>query len=193
MPGRDAYSTHPRRMSRRRGKAARARGLALPMRGSGDAGPGHAGPGDAGPAERYRHGDEIWTEPGEAAGVFHRRVTTQSVLDRYLKRGQIGQRQFDAGMKLYRLWRASGGAPRVVASYGIRVQGTPELSEEQAALRGRVTQVLRRMGRLSGILVHVCLCDQPARDWALARGDAPQGGAVVLRLALDALADYWKL
>jgi hypothetical protein len=177
-----------RRMSRRRGKSARARGLALPPQGS-----GNSGPGDAGPAERYQHGDEIRTEPGAAAGVFYRRVTTQSVLDRYLKRSQISQRQFDAGMKLYRLWRASGGAPRVVASYGIRVQGAPELSEEQAALRGRVTQVLRRMGRLSGILVHVCLCDQPARDWALGRGDAPQAGAAVLRLALDALADYWKL
>ncbi|MFQ6018807.1 MAG: DUF6456 domain-containing protein [Kiloniellaceae bacterium] len=159
---------------------------------------GHAarlprGQGDIGPPERYRHGDLIRTEPGAEAGVFHRRVSTQSGLDRYLRRGQISQRQFDAGLKLYRMWRASGSAQCLIGAYGIRVQARRELSEEQAALRHRVTEVLRRMGRLSGILVHVCLCDEAARDWAVARGDAPQAGVVVLRLALDALADYWKL
>lgn len=150
--------------------------------------------GDPGPAERYQHGDVIRTEPGRDAGVFYRRVTTQSVLDRYLARGQISARQFDAGIKLYRLWRAAGGAQRVTASYGaLRVQARRELSDEQAALHARVTEILRRMGPLSAILVHVCLCDAAARDWASARGDAPQAGVVVLRLALDALADYWRL
>ena len=60
-------------------------------------------------------------------------------------------------------------------------------------LRQRVTEILRTMGPLAGILVRVCLCDEAARDWAAARGDAPQAGVVVLRLALDALADYWNL
>ncbi len=45
--------------------------------------------GDPGPPERYRHGDVIRSEPGADAGVFYRRVTTQSVLDRYLSRSQI--------------------------------------------------------------------------------------------------------
>ena len=148
---------------------------------------------DAGPPERYRHGDVIRIEPGETAGVQFRRVVTQSALDRYLAREQVSQRQFDAGMKLYRLWRASGGGQRVTAAYGPRVQATPDLTEEQAVLRQGVTEVLRRMGPLAGILVHVCLCDEPARDWATARGDAPQAGVVVLRLGLDALADYWRL
>lgn len=157
-------------------------------------GAGPAPGGDVGPPERYRHGDTIRAEPGQEAGVFYRRVATQSALDRYLARGQIGQRQFDAGMRLYRLWRAGGGGQRVTASYGaLRVKARRELSDQQAALRHRVTEVLRRMGPLSGILVHVCLCDEAARDWARARGDAPQAGVVVLRLALDALADYWKL
>jgi hypothetical protein len=149
--------------------------------------------GDVGPPERYRHGDTIRTEPGDEAGVFYRRVMTQSALDRYLARGQIGQRHFDAGMKLYRLWRASGGARRVIAVYGPRLQANRDLTDDQAVLRHRVTEVLRRMGPLSGILVHVCLCDEAARDWAVARGDAPQAGVVVLRLALDALADHWQI
>lgn len=149
--------------------------------------------GDIGPPERYQHGDQVRSEPGEAAGTHYRRITTQTALDRYLVRGQITQRQHDAGQKLYRLWRTSGGGQRVIASYGPRVQSAKELSDDQAVLRSRVTEILRRMGPLAAILVHVCLCDEAARDWARARGDAPQAGVVVLRLALDALADYWKL
>jgi len=148
---------------------------------------------DIGPPERYRHGDIIQSEPGEEAGVHFHRVMTQNVLDRHLAREQISQRQFDAGMKLFRLWRASGGSPRVIASYGPRVEGARDITDRQAVLRGSVTEVLRAMGRLSGILVHVCLCDETARDWATARGQAPQSGITVLRLALDVLADYWRL
>ncbi len=149
--------------------------------------------GDAGPPERYQHGDAIRREPGADAGVFYRRVTTQSALDRYLARGQISQRQFEAGMKLYSMWRAAGGAQRVTFSYELRVRARRELSDAQAVAHQRLTEVLRRMEPLSGILVHVCLCDLAARDWAAARGDASQAGVVVLRLALEALADYWKL
>ncbi len=110
-----------------------------------------------------------------------------------LSRSQISRRQFDVGTKLYRLWRAAGGEQRVTFSYELRVRARPELSDEQAVLRHRLTEVLRAMGPLAGILIRVCLCDEAARDWATSRGDAPQAGVVVLRLALDALADYWKL
>jgi len=118
---------------------------------------------------------------------------TQSMMDRYFIRKQITQRQFDAGRRLYGLWRAGGGERRVIASYAVRVQGQTEMSDREAVLRHRVTQLLRDMGALSGILVHVCLCDSAARDWAAARGDAPQAGLAVLRLALDGLADYMRL
>jgi hypothetical protein len=151
------------------------------------------GPGDQGPPERYQHGDTIRSEPGEDAGVFHRRVTSQSALDRYLNRSQISQRQFDAGARLYRLWRATGGAQRVTLSYEQRIPAARELSDDQAVLRSRLTEVLRATGPLSSILVHVCICDEAARTWASSRGDTPQAGVVVLRLALDALGDYWKL
>ncbi len=158
--------------------------------------PGRAGE-DPGPPERYRHGDIIRAEPGDRAGVHYRRVMTQSALDRYLAREQISQRQFDAGLKLYRLWRASGAGQRVIAAYGPRIgnrhRGASEMTDRQAVLRQGVTEVLRRMGPLAGMLIHVCLCDEAARDWATARGDAPQAGVVVLRLALDALADHWRL
>ncbi len=89
------------------------------------------GPADQGPPERYQHGDVIRNEPGADAGVFHRRVTTQSALDRYLNRSQISQRQFDAGVKLYRLWRAAGGAQRITMFYEVRIPGGRELSDDQ--------------------------------------------------------------
>lgn len=151
------------------------------------------GQGDIGPPERYRHGDVILSEPGADAGVFYRRVTTQSALDRYLARNQISQRQFDAGLKLYRLWRAVGATQRVTLSYGPRVEGRRELSDRQALMHHRLIDILRAMEPLHGVLIHVCLHDEAAREWAAARGDAPQAGVVVLRLALDALADHWKL
>jgi hypothetical protein len=78
-------------------------------------------------------------------------------------------------------------------SYEVRIPARRELSDDQAALRGRLTEVLRATGPLGGILVHVCLCGEAARTWASSRGDTPQAGVVVLRLALDALSDYWKL
>ncbi len=99
------------------------------------------GPADQGPPERYQHGDVIRSEPGVDAGVFHRRVTTQSVLDRYLSRGQIGQRQFDAGTKLYRLWRATGGAQRVTLSYELRIPAGRELSDDQTTECARFRMV----------------------------------------------------
>ncbi len=148
---------------------------------------------DAGPAERYQHGDIIQIEPTTRAGISCRRVMTQSMLDRYFARKQITQRQFDAGQRLYGLWRAGGGEQRVIAYYAVRVQGQIEMSDRAADLRHRVTQLLRDMGALSGVLVHVCLCDSAARDWAINRGDAPQAGLAVLRLALDGLADYLRL
>jgi hypothetical protein len=148
---------------------------------------------DEGPAERYQHGDIIRSEPTERAGITCRRVMTQSMLDRYAARNQITQRQFDAGQRLYRMWRAAGGEQRVTAFYTVRVQGQPDISDREAELRHRVTQLLRDMGALSGILVHVCLCDAAARDWATARGDAAQAGLAILRLALDGLADHWRL
>ncbi len=167
--------------------ARRRANLALPTRENPRAGP------DMGPAERYQHGDIIRAEPTTHAGISCRRVMTQSMLDRYFIRKQVTQRQFDAGRRLYGLWRAAGGEQRIIAYYAVRVQGQTEMSDREAELRHRVTVLLRDMGALSGILVHVCLCDSAARDWAAARGDAPQAGLAVLRLALDGLADYMRL
>lgn len=148
---------------------------------------------DTGPHERHQHGDAIELEETIQAGVRRARNRTQTVLDRYLLRRQITQRQYDAGSKIYRQWRASGSQASVTGRYGPRLGHSPERSEHQIDMRRRVDRALRDVGsQLSAVAVHVCLCDLPARDWAIRAGGAPQAGIVVLRLALDALADHYE-
>ena len=154
-------------------------------------GGGHGG--DRGTAERYRHGDVIELEETMQAGIVRARNLTQTALDRYSLRREINERQYDAGNRLYHQWRASGSQVSVTGRYGLRLGHSPELSELQMDMRRRVDRALRAVGRqLAGVLVHVCLTDQPARDWAVGVGGPPQAGILVLRLALDALADVYE-
>ena len=148
---------------------------------------------DTGPIERYQHGDAIELEETIQAGMRRARNRSQTILDRYLLRRQISDRQYDAGNKIYRQWRASGSQTSVTGRYGPRLGHSPEKSDHQIDMRHRVDMALRDVGsQLSAVLIHVCLCDLPARDWALSIGGAPQAGIVVLRLALDALADHYE-
>jgi Domain of unknown function (DUF6456) len=148
---------------------------------------------DTGPMERHRHGDVIELEETIHAGLRRARNRSQTILDRYLLRREISERQYDAGGKIYRQWRASGSQVSVTGRYGPRLGHSPEKSEYQIDMRHRVDLALRDVGsQLSAVLVHVCLCDLPARQWAIGAGGAPQAGIVVLRLALDALADHYE-
>lgn len=148
---------------------------------------------DTGPMERHQHGDAIELEETIHAGLRRARNRSQTILDRYLLRRQISERQYDAGSKIYRQWRASGSQVSVTGRYGPRLGHSPEKSEYQIDMRRRVDLALRDVGsQLSAVLVHVCLCDLPAREWAIGAGGAPQAGIVVLRLALDALADHYE-
>ena len=148
---------------------------------------------DTGPRERHQHGDAIELEETMQAGLRRARNHSQTALDRYFIRRQITERQYDAGNKIYRQWRASGSQVSVTGRYGPRLGHSPEKSEYQIDMRRRVDLAMRETGtQLSAVLVHVCLCDLPARDWAVSVGGAPQAGIVVLRLALDALADHYE-
>ena len=67
------------------------------------------------------------------------------------------------------------------------------LGAYQIDLCHRVDLALREVGsQLAALLVYACLCGLPAHDWAIGTGGAPQTGIVVLRLALDALADHYE-
>ena len=159
--------------------------------------PGPAKSADFGPLGiegRIAKGDLVRLEETMQAGQRRARIHNQTMMDRYLQRGQVSRRQFDAAERLHALWRAAGSAQGVVATYGIRIKGRGDLSERQSVLRAEVTKTLSLLGsRLASVLVHVCLCDGAAGDWGERHRGKATDGIAVLRLALDSLADHWGL
>ena len=147
--------------------------------------------GDRGPKERWQHGDVATLE---GAAEQHVRVRTQTMLDRYWQRRQIDARQYHAGRRLYRQWRGAGGEPRLIASYRPRVAGRPEMSDREADIRVAFTRAIRAVGRqLNEVVIHVCLTDGPASDWAVGKLLPKTDGIARLRAGLDALADHYGM
>lgn len=147
--------------------------------------------GDRGPKERWQHGDVATVEGGATP---HIRVRTQTMLDRYWQRRQIDARQYHAGRRLYRQWRGAGGEPRLIASYRPRVSGRPEISDREADIRVAFTRAVRAVGRqLNEVVIHVCLTDGPASDWAVGKLLPKTDGIARLRAGLDALADHYRM
>ena len=141
---------------------------------------------------RRAKGDVVELEETIEAGVRRARVRNQTIMDRYLLREQVSRRQYDAGQRLYAVWRASGRASLTISNYGLRIIGSAEMTDHQAVLRSDLAEALRAVGpRLSSILTHVCLCDEPAGNWGERHRGKASDGIAVLRLALDSLADYW--
>ena len=143
--------------------------------------------------ERYQHGDVIQMVATDIPGVRGRRVETQTNMDRYLKHRRITQRQYDAGMRIYADWRRQGGEPRVVAAYEHRIPGSGDTDREVMA-RKRYTDAIQAVGkRLTGVIVHVALLDHSVGDWAREHGYRAEAGMAALHLALDTLADHYRL
>lgn len=146
---------------------------------------------DRGPAERYQHGDVARVE-GRAAP--HMRVRTQTMLDRYWQRRQIDARQYHAGRRLYRQWRAAGGEPRVVAAYEQPIAGQQVMTNQAAEQHVAFTRAIREVGaQLNEVVIHVCLTDGSAADWAAGKLLPRSDGIARLRAGLDALADHYKI
>ncbi len=147
--------------------------------------------GDRGPKERWQHGDIATVEGGAAA---HVRVRTQTMLDRYWQRRQIDARQFHAGRRLYRQWRGAGGEPRLIAGYRPLIGGRPEMTDHEADVRVAFTRAVRAVGRqLNEVVIHVCLTDGAASDWAVGKLLPKTDGIARLRAGLDALADHYGM
>jgi hypothetical protein len=156
---------------------------------------------DLGPTERYQH-DKISVVPATGtdeqpaqAGQKQARVETQSLLDRYMRRELIEQREFDAGQKLYRLWRKSGSPFTVVGTYGVDVRGGGDGSaEKQAEAWHAYCGACNAMGRrLAAVVVRVCCYDEPAHTASRAQGNSKDAGLALLRAGLDELADHWRM
>ncbi len=147
--------------------------------------------GDRGPRERWQHGDVVTVEGGQAP---HVRVQTQTMLDRYWQRQNIDARQYHAGRRLYRQWRTAGGEPRLIATYRQRIGGQSEMSDHEADIRVAFTRAVRAVGRqLNEVVIHVCLTDGSAADWAAGKLLPRSDGIARLRAGLDALADHYRM
>jgi hypothetical protein len=128
--------------------------------------------------------------------------TTESPLGWLLARGYVSQRQFDAGERLRADWERGQLAPRVTMAWDAapvaRGRGgsapKPDLSGAQMDARRRFEDAIAFAGPgLSDILWRVVCAGEGMRDAETALGWPARAGKLVLTLALDRLANYYRM
>ena len=68
------------------------------------------------------------------------------------------------------------------------------MSDHQADVRVAYTRAVREVGRqLNEVVIHVCLTDGSAADWAAGKLLPRSDGIARLRAGLDALADHYRM
>ncbi len=155
-------------------------------------------------AERVMEGET----PGrrvEGARRPARSVTVnlaESPLGWLLARGLIDQRQFDAGEKLRADWERANLAPSLTMRWDAAPRGGArrgsddhlEPTERQTAARQRFDAAMTALGRDLNDIAWRVICSGEAMPMAeKALGWPVRSGRLVLRLALDRLADYYRL
>lgn len=114
-------------------------------------------------------------------------------------RGMLSDRQFDAGERLRADWERAQLAPSVTMRWNmVRVQGGAESgltpTERQIAAKDRFDAAIAEAGRgLSDVLWRVVCAGEslPAAEKALAW--PARSGKLVLSIALDRIADYYRI
>lgn len=114
-------------------------------------------------------------------------------------RGHISDRQFDAGERLRADWERAQLAPSVTMRWDpVRVSGGRDAgltaSERQMAARDRFNGAVDHAGRdLSDVLWRVVCAGEGLPEAEKVLGWPVRSGKLVLRIALDRLADYYRL
>ena len=115
-------------------------------------------------------------------------------------RGHLSDRQFDAGERLRADWERSQLAPSITMRWdAVRIKGGPgdrgmTPSERQLAAKRRFNEAVDTAGRgLSDVLWRVVCAGEtlPAAEKALAW--PARSGKLVLGIALDRVADYYRI
>jgi hypothetical protein len=128
---------------------------------------------------------------GGLTGAFGARV--QSVLDRQRVRGQITQRQFDAGEKLYRAWALGvEGARQDTKGCSAWTPAGYSDSRLDALKLYKGAQQYIGLSRWP-LLFHVICLDWTVHRFSIDCDIRRDGTQAILRTALDDLADYLKL
>jgi hypothetical protein len=146
---------------------------------------------------------------GDAAGPARRRparsVTVnlaESPVGWLLSRGHISRRQFDAGEQLRMDWERAQLAPRVTMAWdaGPVARGRggsaqpADLNSSQLDARRRFEAAVAATGPgLADILWRVICAGEGMRDAETALGWPARAGKLVLDLALDRVADYYRI
>jgi hypothetical protein len=155
--------------------------------------------------ERAIEGDGAGSSVRQAGPRPVRSVTinvAESPLGWLFSRGLLTQRQFDAGERLRFDWERGQLAPRVTMAWDsapiARGRGgsapRPDLSGAQIDARQRFDAAIASAGRgLSDILWRIVCAGEGMREAETALGWPARAGKVVLTLALDRIADYYRI
>ncbi len=148
--------------------------------------------------------------PGDVSSTVGKRRLARSVtvnlaespLGWLFARGHISQRQFDAGERLRMDWERSQLPPRVTMSWdGAPVARNRGGSAQRVDLNGSQIDARRRFEAavaeagpgLSDILWRVVCAGEGMREAETALGWPTRAGKLVLSLALDRVADYYRI
>ncbi|QNM83987.1 hypothetical protein H8M03_04245 [Sphingomonas sabuli] len=126
----------------------------------------------------------------------------ESPLGWLLSRGLVSRRQFDAGEQLRRDWERGGLAPNVTMHWDAAPigrqrggsSGPRDLLAGQVDARRRFDAALAAAGPgLSDILWRVVCAGEGMRDAETALGWPARAGKLVLTIALDRVADHYRI
>jgi hypothetical protein len=127
---------------------------------------------------------------------------TESPLGWLFARGLLSQRQYDAGERLRSDWERAHLAPRVTMAWDAapmaRGRGgaasEPDLTGAQIDARSRFNDAIASAGPgLADILWRIVCAGEGMRDAETALGWPARAGKLVLTLALDRVADYYRV
>ena len=148
---------------------------------------------------------EIAREAGRSRSRPLRSITVniaESPLGWLLAHGHVTRRQFDAGERLRSDWERAQLAPRVTMAWdstpvtrgrrGSSARG--DLSAIQLDARRRFDEAIEAAGPgLADILWRIVCAGEGMRDAETALGWPARAGKVVLALALDRVANYYRI
>ncbi len=127
---------------------------------------------------------------------------TESPLGWLLARGLVTHRQFNAGERLRSDWERGQLAPRVTMSWDaapitrgcVGAASEPDLGGAQLDARRRFDEAVAAAGPgLADILWRVVCAGEGMRDAESALGWPARAGKLVLTLALDRVADHYRI
>lgn len=126
----------------------------------------------------------------------------ESPLGWLLARGLVTQRQFDAGERLRADWERAQLAPRLTMNWQSApasrtrsgATAAPDLSGAQLDAKRRFEAAVASAGPgLADILWRIVCAGEGMRDAESALGWPARAGKLVLSLALDRVADYYRV